>query len=196
MSWRTIDRKPAAAPEQATPLFSDALKEKIRAFFPRYETKRAVMLPALHIIQDEYNHVSWQAMQELADLLEVPASDVFDTVSFYTYFWTQPRGKKLVTVCRSISCEVMGAGKVLAACKQALGIGEHQTTADGAYSLATEECLAVCDHAPCMYVNERCYPRVAPENVKAILADPNNDKLPMPRSTLYDGPTRAAAEAR
>jgi NADH-quinone oxidoreductase subunit E len=194
MAWRTIDRKAPPAPVSGGPLLSDAVKDKIRAFFPRYETKRAVMLPALHVIQDEYNHVSWQAMQELGELLEVPASDVFDTVSFYTFFWTQPRGKKVVTVCRSISCEVMGAGEVLAACKHALGIDEHQTTPDGKYSLATEECLAVCDHAPCMYVNERCYKRVRPDQVKAILLDPKNDELPMERSDLFDGPTRSAAK--
>jgi NADH-quinone oxidoreductase subunit E len=196
MTWRVIDRNEAPPAVQPEPLLSEAVKEKIRSFFPRYETKRAVLLPALHVVQDEYGYISWQAMQEVAELLEIPASDVFDTVSFYTYFWTKPRGQKVITVCRSISCEIMGASAVLAECKKVLGIGVHETTSDGAFSLQTEECLACCERAPCLYVNERCYSRVTPEQVRTILADPDSDKLPMPRSTLFDGPTRAAAEAK
>lgn len=190
MSWKAINRlaKPEGAAEGEG--LSDALKEKIRSLFGRYETKRAVTLPALHMIQDDNGYISWRAMEELAELLELNASDVFDTVSFYTYFWTHPKGEKVVTVCRSISCEVMGSNEVLQACKEVLGIDEHQTTADGKYSLATEECLAVCDHAPCMYVNEKCYKRVKPDQVRAILADPHNDRLDVPRSDLYDGVKR------
>ena len=56
----------------------------------------------------------------------------------------------------------------------------------GAYSLATEECLALCDHAPCVLINEKKHSRVRPEDVPALLADPNNDKLDVPRSDLYD----------
>ncbi len=186
MAWKAIDRK--AAPAKAeTPQVSAALAEKIRGLFPRYETKRAVLLPALHMIQDQHGYVSWQAMQEVAELLEIHASDVFDVVTFYTYFWTHPRGEKVVTVCRSISCEAMGASTVLDECKRVLGIKEHETSADGKFSLQTEECLAACDHAPCLYVNEKCHKRVKPEDVRRILADPNNDKLEMERSTLFDG---------
>lgn len=188
MSWKAIDRKVAPA-ASAAPIIGPELAEKIRALFPRYETKRAVILPALHMIQQQERVISWQAMQEVAELLELNASDVFDVVSFYTYFWTHPRGEKVVTVCRSISCEVMGAGAVLAECKRVLGIGEHETTPDGRFSLQTEECLAVCDHAPCMYVNEKCHKRVKPEDVERILADPNNDRLDVERSTLFDGAT-------
>jgi NADH-quinone oxidoreductase subunit E len=191
MAWKVINRaeKPPAADG---PVISDALAEKIRGMFGRYETRRAVLLPALHMVQDELGYISWQAMEEVANLLEIPASDVFDTVSFYTYFWTHPRGRKTVMVCRSISCEVLGGNAVLDECKKVLGIEEHQTTADGEYSLVTEECLAACDHGPCLYVNEKCHKRVRPEQVRAILADPNNDRLDVPRSDLFDGTRRNA----
>jgi NADH-quinone oxidoreductase subunit E/NADP-reducing hydrogenase subunit HndA len=112
---------------------------------------------------------------------------VFDAVSFYTYFWTHPRGEKTVTVCRSITCEVMGGAAVLDECKRILGIDVHQTTPDGKFSLQTEECLAVCEHAPCLYVNEKCHLRVKAGDVRRILEDPANDKLQMERSTLFDG---------
>lgn len=191
MAWEVINRNEPAA-GQDTPVLSDAVREKIRGFFPRYETKRAALLPALHIVQDELGHISWPAMVEIAELLEIKASDVFDVVSFYTHFWSEPKGRKVVMVCRSITCEVLGANQVLSECKRVLGIGEHETTADGKYSLVTEECLAACDHGPCMFVNEKIHKRVRPEQVKAILADEKNDKLDVPRSDLYDGVTQGA----
>jgi NADH:ubiquinone oxidoreductase subunit E len=192
MAWNAIDRN--QPPERADgPVLTDALKDKIRSFFARYETRRAALLPALHMIQDDLGHISWQAMEEVAELLDVPPSDVFDTVSFYTYFWTKPRGEKVVTVCRSLSCEILGAADVLAECKRVLGIDEHETTADGRYSLATEECLAVCDHAPCLYINEKCHKQVKASDVAALLADPKGDHLDIPRSDLYDGVQRRTA---
>jgi NADH-quinone oxidoreductase subunit E len=187
MAWKTIDRN--VAPETGdAPVLSDAVREKIAVFLPRYETKQAALLPALHVVQDALGCVGWQAMAEIAELLELNPSDVFDAVTFYTYFWTHPRGEKTVTVCRSIACEVLGAGAVLDECKRVLGIGEHETTADGKFSLQTEECLAVCDHGPCMFVNEKCHQRVKPEDVRRILEDPESDRIDVPRSTLFDGP--------
>ena len=69
-----------------------------------------------------------------------------------------------------------------------LGIGEHETTPDGKYSLMTEECLAGCDHAPCMLINEKLHKCVRAADVPRLLADADNDKVSMPRSDLFDAP--------
>lgn len=195
MAWQTIDRKESPFDKDAPPLLSEALKDKVRAFFPRYETKRAALLPALHIVQEALGHVPWQAMVEIADLLEIHPSDVIDTISFYTHFWTHPKGERVITVCRSISCEVMGGAAVLEELKERLGIEEHETTKDGKYSLVTEECLAGCDHAPCLLINEKLHKRVKPQDVAKLLADADNDRIAVPRSDLFDAaPTKPSAE--
>jgi len=186
VSWNVIDRR--SAPEDPGPGLSDAVKEKIRGFFPRYPTKRAVMLPALHIAQEAIGYVSVRAMRDIAELLEVPPSAVMDVVTFYTHFWTHPKGRKTVMVCRSLSCELLGGKDVLAKVKQVLNCEEHGTSPDGEYSLMTEECLAACDHAPCMMINEKMHKRVRPDDVERILRDPDNTKLDMPRSDLFDAP--------
>ncbi len=195
MAWRTIDRT-TVDPEHLGPGLSDAARQKIRAFFPRYPSKRAVMLPALHIAQDEIGYCSLRAMREIAELLEVPPAAVADVVTFYTHFWTHPKGRKTIMVCRSLTCELMGGRELLAALKQKLGIDEHETTPDGAYSLMTEECLAACDHAPCLMINEKLHPRVRVEDLDRLLKDPHNDQLEVPRSALYDAPPAAGREAR
>ena len=127
-------------------------------------------------------------MVEIAELLEIRPADVLDTTSFYTHFWTHAKGKKVIVVCRSLSCEVLGGSAVLEEIKRQLGIEEHETTPDGQWSFMTEECLAACEHAPCMLINEKLHKCVKVADLDRILDDPNNDKLEMPRSDLFDAP--------
>jgi len=188
MSWQTIDRLTPAFPEDAEPVLSAAVREKICSFFPRYETKRAALLPALHVVQNALGHVSYQAMSEVAALLEIPPSAVLDTLSFYTHFWDHPKGRKVIVACRSLSCQLLGSEAVLNALKEELGTEEHGTTEDGQYSLMTEECLAACDHGPCLLINEKLHKCVKPQDVKKILKDAKNDQVDMPRSDLFDRP--------
>ncbi len=192
MTWTAIDRN-RVPDDQRGPGLSDAAKEKIRSFFPRYATRRAVVLPALHIAQDEIGYVSLTAMEEIAALLEIAPAAVMDVVTFYTHFWTHPKGRKVITVCRSLTCQLMGQEALQDAIERTLDVHEHGTTADGRYSLATEECLAACDHAPCMMINERMHKRVRVDDLPRILADPDNARLDVPRSTLFDAPRNSGA---
>ncbi len=187
MAWPTINRNQPAADDGAAPQISDALKEKIRGFFARYPSKRAALLPALHLVQETYGCVSHRAMRDVAELLEITPSEVIDTASFYTHYWTKPRGRRVIVACRGLSCELMDVQEVNRAICDHLGIGEHETTPDGEYSFVTEECLGACECAPCLLINERLHKNVRPEDVPRILADPDNDKIDVERSELYDG---------
>ncbi len=176
MAWPVIHREKSAIPADAKPLLTEEVKARIARFFPKYETKRAVLLPALHVVQDTYGSVSSQAMKEVGEFLGLPASDVMDTMSFYSHFWTGHRGRKVIVVCRSLTCQVLGHEAVVEAIRKHLGIGEHETTADGQWSLMTEECLGACEHGPCMLINERLHSKVRPEDVAKILSDPKCDR--------------------
>jgi NADH-quinone oxidoreductase subunit E len=187
MAWQTIDRR-TVTEEELGPALSVETLAKIRTFFPRYPTKRAVMLPALHIAQDELGYVSLRAMRQIAEVLELSPAAVLDVVTFYTHFWTHPKGRKTIVLCRSLTCELMGGKRVREALERRLGIHEHETTPDGEWSFMTEECLAACEHAPCMLINEKLHKNVRPEDIERILADANADKVTMPRSDLYDAP--------
>lgn len=189
VSWKVIDRRELPT-EELGPGLSDAAKDKIRSFFPRYPSKRAVMLPALHIAQDEIGYVSRRAMKELAELLEITPAAVLDVVSFYAHFWTHPRGRRTIVFCRGIACELMGGKELQSRIQQKLGVTDHGTSEDGAYSFMTEECLAACDHAPCLMVDEKMHKCVRREEVERLLADPHNAELDHPRSPLFDAPHR------
>jgi hypothetical protein len=81
----------------------------------------------------------------------------------------------------------MGAREVNEAIAAKLGVGEHGTSSDGKYSFATEECLGACEFAPCLLINEKLHHCLKPGDVPKLLADADNDRIDLPRSSLYDG---------
>src|SRR3990170_3207930 len=91
-------------------VLSDDLISAIKALFPRYPTKQAVTLPALHLIQEHLGYVPTEAVKEIAELLELAPAQVQDTLSFYGFFkQDKPVGHNRMWVCRSISCEACGS---------------------------------------------------------------------------------------
>ena len=101
------------------PLLNDEIRDAIRAYFPKYPNRRAVVLPALHVVQERLGYVPTRAVVEIAGLLDLHPSEVQDTLSFYGFFkQDQPQGKVRVWVCRSISCSACGGEDLL----EALGV--------------------------------------------------------------------------
>jgi NADH-quinone oxidoreductase subunit E len=132
-------------------VLTDEMIEAIRAYFPRYPNKRAVTLPALHVVNERLRHVPLEAVVEIAELLELAPAEVQDTLSFYGFFKQDaPHGRTRAWVCRSISCSLRGGEEILDHMCQRLGIEPGQTTPDGALTLEYAECLGACEFAPCM----------------------------------------------
>lgn len=182
MAWLAEDRRSTRAAE-GQPLLTDELKKILSdKYFPRYPTKRAVLLPALHLVQHEYNWLPAQAVQEIAEFLEIAPAEALDTASFYEEYWLKPKGKYLVQVCRSLTCEICESGKLTEAVQNQLGIEPFETTADKRFTLVELECLGACGTAPVVMVNERLYENVDVEQLKQIIAglpdDPHDLKDP------------------
>jgi NADH-quinone oxidoreductase subunit E len=135
---------------------SENAKKVITDHLVRYPSKQAVTLPALHVVQEERGCVSNQAMQEIADILELSPAQIHDTMSFYGFFRTEkdPLGKVRVWICRSLPCMLRGGEELLAELCDRWGIQPGETTADGKITLELAECLGACDGAPCMLVND------------------------------------------
>ena len=138
----------ADAPTTMMPMLTEMLREQIRAYIPRYPSKRAVTLPALHLVHEHFRCVPVRAMAEIAEILELAPAEVHDTMSFYGFFPQAPIGDIRVWVCRSISCSLRGGEEVLEHACHALGIEPGQTTPDGALTVEFAECLGICDYAP------------------------------------------------
>jgi len=172
MAWQVEDRRSQApAAEGEGPLLTDEMKRELsEKYFPRYPTKRAVLLPALHMVQHHYNWVPMRAIQELAEFLEISPAEALDTASFYEEYWLKPKGKYLIQVCRSLSCEICGSKRLTEHLSRKLNIEPGETTADGKFTLVELECLGACGTAPVMLVNDVLYENLTPQAIDEILA--------------------------
>jgi NADH-quinone oxidoreductase subunit E len=173
MAWLVEDRRREQV-AKGDALLTEEMKTHLREkYFPRYPTKRAVLLPALHYVQHAYGWIPTQALQEVAEFLELAPAEVLDTATFYEEYWLKPKGKFLVQVCRSLSCEICDSDKLTEMCRRKLGIDVGETTADGRFTLVELECLGACGTAPVALVNEVLYEELTPAKLQAII-----DKLP------------------
>ena len=152
-------------------MVTEQMKAYLRdTYIPRYPTKRAVLLPALHLIQHTYNWIPMQAIQEIAEFLEIAPSEALDTASFYEEYWLKPKGKYLLQVCRSLPCEICQSGKLTEHLQKALNIDLGETTPDGKFTLIELECLGACGSAPVAMINETLYENVKPDDLDGLLA--------------------------
>src|SRR5947209_4543558 len=140
MAWIVENRRTAVVERQETPYLTDDLKIDIaNTYFPRYPTKRAVLLPTLHAVQHKYGWIPTQALEEIAAFLGLQPAEVLDTATFYEEYWLKPKGRYLLQVCRSLSCEICGSRQITEHLKQKLDIEEGETTPDGKFTLVELE---------------------------------------------------------
>jgi NADH-quinone oxidoreductase subunit E len=149
------------------------MEAEIRALLPRYPSKQAVTLPALHIVQDELRCVPDGAVEEIAEILELSPAQVHDTLSFYGFFRStdDPLGKHRVWICRSISCALRGGDELFAELCDRLHVAPGGKTADGKVTLEFAECLGACEQAPCLLVDDELKGNVTVESAAQICSD-------------------------
>jgi NADH-quinone oxidoreductase subunit E len=136
-------------------ILTDEIREAIREHFPRYPTRRAVLLPALHLVNERLGYVPPQAVVEIAELLELAPAEVQDTLSFYGFFpQDQPQGRTVVWFCQSCSCAARGSEGLLVYLCEKLGIRPGETTPDGRVTVRSAECVGACDFAPAMLAGD------------------------------------------
>ena len=154
------------------PVFVGARRRELDDLFTRYPTKMACLLPALWIVQDARGWVSEEAMQEVADLLQLTPAYVKGVVSFYTMYHQHPVGRHFVQVCTTSPCNVCGADDVVRAFLDQTGCRELGITSpDGKYTVIEVECLGACGFATPVMINETVIESVTPERVPQILAE-------------------------
>src|SRR4051812_18845587 len=152
---------------------SDDLRQQILAYIPRYPSKQAVTLPALHLVHDALRCVSHEAIREIADMLDLSPAEVHDTMSFYQFFREEkaPLGRTRLWVCRSLACALRGGDGLLTDLCQRLHVQPGGTTADGKITLEFAECLGACEGAPAVMVNDEHRHNITPEKVDGLVAD-------------------------
>ena len=155
-------------------VLSPDIRQRIEAYLPRYPSKQAVTLPALHIVQDEYRYVSTDAVREIADMLDLSPAEVLDTMSFYGIFRADEAhklGKTRLWVCRGLACALRDGEAVLVDVCRKLNVKPGETTADGKITVEFAECIGVCEGAPAVLIDDAGRPDVTRDKVDALIAE-------------------------
>ncbi len=152
-------------------MLSEKLKNEILKLKNRFPQRKSAILLALHLVLKEKNYLEKENLKEIAELLELPRIEVFETASFYTMFPQEKVGKYHIQVCTNLSCSLLGAEELVNYLEQKLKIKAGETTPDGMFTLSTVECLGSCGTAPVMQINEDYYENLTKEKVDKILED-------------------------
>ena len=135
-------------------------------------TSRAMLLAALYIAQEQYGWLSQEAIQRVADRLNLSTGQVYSTASFYTMFRLQPQGQYRVQVCEGLSCYLVGDAEPIADyISNRLNINPGETSVDGKITLEIVQCLAACDYAPAIKVNDELYGNITEDRLNEILIE-------------------------
>lgn len=151
-------------------MFSDAIVQAIKKVQQRYPDMQGAVLPALHIIQKEYGHLTYEAMRFVSQQLRVPESDVFGTATFYSLYRWKNHGRHQIQICHNLSCSLLGAETMIAHLEKKLGVCEGQVTKDGRFSFIRMECIGRCDGAPAMLVDDDYHGELTVAKIDDILA--------------------------
>ena len=133
--------------------------------------KRAAVIEALKIVQQQRRWISDESVEAIARHLEISPAEVDSVATFYNLIFRKPVGRHVVLLCDSISCYVMGYGKLYEALQQQLKIKFGETTADNRFTLLPNCCLGCCDHAPALMIDEDLYRDLKVEELTGILKD-------------------------
>jgi NADH-quinone oxidoreductase subunit E len=155
------------------PFLSDDLRQQILAYLPRYPSKQAVTLPALHLVHDALRCVPREAIKEIAEMLDLAPAQVYDTMTFYEFFHEEnaPLGRARLWVCRSLACALRGGDELLGQLCKKLDVAPGGATADGKITLEFAECLGACEGAPAVMVNDEHRHNITPEKADELIAE-------------------------
>jgi NADH:ubiquinone oxidoreductase subunit E len=151
----------------------NSLSEEIESYVNQFGKNRSSLLPVLQSIQRRHSFVSDFAQQEVARLLDIHPVEVYSVISFYSFLHSRPRGRNIVRLCQTISCDMKNKDAVVDTVQRELGIKFGETTRDNRITLEFTNCLGMCDQGPAMIVNERVYTKVNPEKAIKILNEIN-----------------------
>lgn len=149
--------------------------EKLREVCRSFGNQPGELINVMHKAQSIIGYLPAEVQELIADELDIPVAKVYGVVTFYSFFSMLPKGRNPISICTGTACYVRGAEKVLDEFRKQLNISIGETTPDGKFSINCLRCVGACGLAPVVTIGEKTYGRVAPEDVKTILKEYEND---------------------
>lgn len=150
-------------------MFTEDNLKKVAELKNNYPTSKALTLPVLWIAQEQFGWISEDTMRYISVLIGVPYSHVYSVASFYTMYNKKPVGRYHIQVCTNISCQLLGAEKLVDHLCWKLGVKKGETNFDGKFTVSEVECLGSCGTAPTMQINDDYHENLTAEKVESII---------------------------
>ena len=147
----------------------EKLNKEIGSLARVHGNSRSGLIPILQDLQKKYGRITDEMMQETADALNLRPMEIYSVISFYSFIHTEKKGKYVMRLCQTISCDMQGKAKTARQLENELGIKFGETTPDGMFTLEYANCLGMCDQGPAMLINDKIYTRVTPDKVADII---------------------------
>ena len=137
----------------------------------RYANERTPLMLVLSDIQKEYGYIPLEVQEVVSAKLNIPVSDIYGVVTFYSFFSLTPKGKYVIGVCLGTACYVKGGQNVIDKFCQVLNVKPGQTTEDGLFTVDALRCIGACGIAPAVSINGKVYSKVKVDEVTKIVND-------------------------
>lgn len=149
-------------------LRSEAVKQ-IKEICNRYKNEPSPLMIVLTDVQKEYGYIPLEVQEVISAELNIPVSDIYGVVTFYSFFSLKPKGKYVIGVCIGTACYVKGSQNVLDKFAEILNIKCGETSEDGLFTLDGLRCIGACGIAPAISINGKVYPKVQLAEVANIV---------------------------
>lgn len=138
-------------------------------FLDSTKLDKGAVIPLLQKAQEIYNFVPKEAMELIAEYLDIDVSQVYGVATFYKQFRLKPVGRYIIKVCHGTACHVAGAERITEAIEEHLQVKSGETTPDGLFTVEKVACLGCCSLAPVMMVEDETYGNLSDRKVKKIV---------------------------
>lgn len=143
----------------------------------RYKDEPSPLMLVLSDVQKEYGYIPLEVQELISSILDIPVSEIYGVVTFYSFFSLKPKGRYVIGVCIGTACYVKGGQNVLDKFSERLGITIGQTTDDGLFTLDGLRCIGACGIAPAISINGHVHPKVKLSDVDNIISEYRNKEM-------------------
>jgi NADH-quinone oxidoreductase subunit E len=145
------------------------MDKKVTAIINKYNCDRGQLVSILQDIQAEFYYLPKEALIQVSETMDIPASRVYDVATFFRAFSLEPRGKHLINVCLGTACHVRGAARILEQIERSLAIERGGTTKDRKFTLETVNCMGCCAVGPAVKIDGDYFGQMSTDKVDGIL---------------------------
>lgn len=174
----------ASLPKPVPARLSDAAERRVAEMKKLYPSVKSAVMPALYMAQEECGWLTAEAIQWVADRLELAPAHVYSVASFYTMYYKKPVGKYHIQICRTLSCMLCGARALAEHIGTKLGVGPGQLTQSGMWSWEEVECLGSCGTAPMVQINDVFFENLDAAKLDALMARIEREQPDLRYSTV------------